>query len=157
MWILILSFSRSAVAAERAGTFEREKQNIQQLSEYIYGDELEQKLMPVFLLGNVHRPGIYHVPQNTSLTTLLSIAGGTGDNSAMDDITIKNERAGKIDKVDFHDLLASSGKSPILKGEDTVFIPTEKPAVSNNTMLTITVVATLLTAALTGILIKKEL
>lgn len=157
VWVLLLAFCRESAAADKAGTFDREKQNLQQLSEYIYGDELEQRLVPVYLLGSVQRPGIYHVPPNTSLVTLLSIAGGSGENSALSEVTIKNEKAGKVETVNFQDLVSSAGKGPLLKGEDVVFIPTEKPAVSNNTMLTLTVVATLLTATLTGILIKKEL
>lgn len=157
--VLTLAFSLGmpAWAADRNAIFDREKQNANQLSEFIYGDEMEQRLVPVYLLGAVRKPGIYHVPPKTSLVTLLSIAGGTEENSVLDEITIRNEADNRSENVDFGKLISQGGKSPVLSGRDTVFVPTEKPAVSNNTLMTVTVVATLLTAVLTGLLIKREL
>jgi len=159
LFIFPLAFSLGlpAQAADRGTLFEREKQNANQLSEFIYGDEMEQRLVPVFLLGAVRKPGIYHVPPKTSLVTLLSIAGGTEENSLLDEITIRNETENRSETVDFGKLISQGGKSPVLSGRDTIFVPTEKAMISANTWMAVTVVSALLTAVLTGLLIRREL
>lgn len=158
-WILIFSLlGQSATAASPRSLFEREKMNVQQLSEFIYGDEVEQKLMPVYLLGAVQRPGLYHLPVNTDLTTLLSIAGGPNENSEVDDITIRNDSSKRLDKVDFGAITRTrDARAPVLRGSDLVYVPMKEPAVSNNTLLVMTVVGGLLTVVMTGLLIKREL
>ncbi len=147
-----------AAAGPRINLFEREKRNIDSLSEFIYGDEVADKLSPVYLLGSVRKPGLYHVPPKTSLTTLLSIAGGPSEESDIEDITIRNEETQRLDKVDFKRVIADKGmKSPILNPRDVILVGTRTPAFSNNTVLTLSVLGTLATLVLTGIVIKKSL
>lgn len=152
------AFSLQAIAAPRQSIFEREKLNALTLSEYIYGDEMNQKLMPIFLLGAVAKPGIYHVPAKTDLTTLLSIAGGPTEESSIGKIMIKNDETNRKEEVDFESMVASSGqRSPQLQGRDVVYVPVRQPLISGNTLTVITVTATVLATALTFMFLRKEL
>lgn len=158
IFALLVSMAQPAIAAPRQNIFAREKENIQGLSEYIYGDEVEQKLVPVYLLGSVARPGLYHLPLKSDLTTLLAIAGGPTENSNLNSIVIKNEDGNRLEEVDFQRLAYGNGaKSPILGGKDIVFVPTREPLVSSNTLTIVTITATVLATILTGFLVKKEL
>jgi len=143
--------------AATASMFQKERLNTQMLSEFIYGDEVEQRLMPVYLLGEVAKPGLYHVPINTDLTTLLAISGGPSTESELNELVIKNELTKKSEKINFSDLESSAElHAPKLKSNDVVFIPRKPQAISNNTLTIITVVATVLTAALTGVVLSKS-
>lgn len=156
--LCLLAQSTQALAAPRQNIFEREKLNTLYLSEFIYGDEVEQKLMPVFLLGEVAKPGIYHVPVKTDLTTLLSIAGGPTSDSSVNEILIKNQDTNRREEVDFENVIAGQNqRSPVLQVKDVVYVPMKKPLISSNTMTTLSVVATIAAIAITGLYIRREL
>jgi hypothetical protein len=128
-----------------------------QVSEFLYGDAVEQHLMPVYLLGEVAKPGLYHVPVNTDLTTLLALSGGPGTESELDNLQIKNELTKRVETVNFGDIeTRADAASPKLRTNDVVFVPRRSPPISNNTLTLITVVATVLTAALTGVVLSKS-
>jgi hypothetical protein len=156
--VLIFSISTESFAAARFNLFEREKQNINQLSEFIYGDEIQERLAPVYLLGAVRKPGLYHVPPKTSLTTLLAIAGGPTEESNIEDILIRNEESKRLDRVDYKKILADSEqRSPVLAPRDVVLVGAREPTISNNTVVVITVVSAVVGLVFTGLLIKKSL
>lgn len=156
--LLAFSLCSPAIAAPKVNIFEREKQNINSLSEFIYGDEVVDKLSPVYLLGSVRKPGLYHIPPHTSLTTLLTIAGGPTEDSDIEDITIRNEESQRLDKLNFKNIIADKSlKSPSLYPRDVILVGTREPAISNNTVVAITVLSMLAAIVVSGIVIKKSL
>jgi hypothetical protein len=122
-------------------------------SEFISGNYPGAILMPVNLWGSVGKPGIHHIPTHTDLVTLLSLAGGPGNDAQLDNITIKRRTGGeeKILKVDGEDLLSKANvHSPILEANDIIIIPRDKPIVGNNTMVTVTFIGSILALVLTA-------
>jgi hypothetical protein len=117
------------------------------ISEYFYNKTGAEVLRPVKLLGLVNRPGIYHVPENTNLTTLLSIAGGTDHGADLKAITISNPD-GKSLQMDLNEEL-STGKDINLKANDIIYIPEKKftfdPNATNNVVIFSTIISLLLT------------
>ena len=122
-------------------------------SEFISGNYPGAILMPVNLWGAVGKPGIHHIPTHTDLVTLLSLAGGPGNDAQLDNITIKRRSSGeeKILKIDGEDLLTKANvHSPILEANDIIIIPRDKPVVGNNTVVTVTFVGSILALVLTA-------
>ncbi len=122
-------------------------------SEFVSGNYPGAILMPVNLWGSVGKPGIHHIPTHTDLVTLLSLAGGPGNDAQLDNITIKRRAGGeeKIFKVDGDDLLTKANvHSPILEANDIIIIPRDKPMVGTNTMVTVTFIGSVLALVLTA-------
>lgn len=128
-------------------------------SEFISGNYPGAVLMPINLWGSVAKPGIHHVPTQTDLVTLLSLAGGPGPDAELGRITIKR-RAGAgetVIRVDAEDILTEPGrKSPVLEPNDIIIIPREKPTVSPNTMTTISFIGGVLGIILAGFALSRQ-
>jgi hypothetical protein len=129
-------------------------------AEYVSGNYPGAILMPVNLWGAVGKPGIHHVPTQTDLVTLLSLAGGPGADAEIDHITIKRRFSGEeqVIRVDADDILNKPGvRSPVLEANDIIIVPREKPPISNTTLTTVTFAATVLSAILAGVAISIQL
>lgn len=117
------------------------------LSIYYFNKTGAEVLRQVKLLGNVNRPGIYHVPENTDLTTLLAIAGGTSNSADTQNVLISNP-TGVNTTLNLREQLAS-GKDINLKANDIIFVPEKKftfdPNSTNNVMVITTIISLLLT------------
>jgi len=98
-------------------------------SVYQYSGSLtgtEQLKIRTYIWGQVRNPGLYIVPDNTDLLTLMSSAGGPTENAKLSKIsiirsTIEGEEVIRIDLKEY----LETGKSeliPILKPGDTVII-----------------------------------
>jgi len=130
-------------------------------SEFVFRNDPDEALIPVFLLGSVNRPGLYHIPRNTDLVALLTIAGGTSNDARLSDILIKNQsgegmnRQLKID-LDNHFHTSDVQKFP-LTSNDVVLVNSEKPWISNNTLTIVGIATSLATLVLTGLLIHDNL
>ncbi len=88
------------------------------------------KNIPVFVLGDVKRPGAYNVGSFVTITDALLIAGGPSDIGSMRDIQLK--RKGKVlVTFDLYDLLLKGDKSKdlVLQAGDVVFVPVTGPLV----------------------------
>jgi SLBB domain-containing protein len=117
------------------------------ISEYFYNKTGAEVLRSIKLLGLVNRPGIYHVPDNTSLTTLLSIAGGTDHGADLKEITISNPDGTSV-KMDLSQQL-STGKDFNLKPNDIIYIPEKKSTFDRDATNTVVVVSTIVSLLLT--------
>src|SRR5690348_14969630 len=60
------------------------------LSVFYFNKTGAEILRPVKLLGVVARPGIYNLPENTNLSTLLSIAGGIEHGADLKNVSVSN-------------------------------------------------------------------
>ncbi len=88
------------------------------------------KNIPVFILGDVKKPGAYNVGSFATITDGLLIAGGPSDIGSMRNVQLK--RKGKIvTTFDLYDLLLKGDKSKdlVLQAGDVVFVPVTGPLV----------------------------
>lgn len=142
------------------------KYNLNTASEYIFESYPNQELIPIRLLGSVKNPGLYHIPTQMKLTTLLALAGGTSGDADLgkiiignDQQTIKNEQGveSKSLEIDLEETLKKGARSDYtLMANDIVLIQNKSPIVSNDAFRTISVVSVILTSILTAIVIKDR-
>ncbi len=86
----------------------------------------EQLKIRTYIWGQVQKPGLYIVPDNTDLLTLISSAGGPTENAKLSKIRIIRTTTEKeeIIWVDLNKYLETANQNliPILKPGDTVVI-----------------------------------
>ncbi len=116
-------------------TFENMSKNLIKQAEQIIGANIDitmgaLKSIPIFVLGDVRRPGAYTVGSFATITDALLIAGGPSAIGSMRNIQLKRK-----DKIiatfDLYDLLLKGDKSSdvILQAGDVVFVPVAGPVV----------------------------
>lgn len=142
------------------------KYNVNSSSEYIFESYPNQELIPIRLLGSVKNAGLYHIPANMKLTTLLSLAGGTSGDADLGKIIIgndmhkvKNDRGEETRslEIDLEETLKKGAHTDYtLVANDIVLIQNKSPIVSNDAFRTISVVSVILTSILTAIVIKDR-
>lgn len=88
------------------------------------------KSIPIFVLGDVKRPGAYTIGSFATITDALLFAGGPTDIGTMRNIQLK--RKDKLITIfDLYDLLLKGDKSKdrILQAGDIIFVPVSGPIV----------------------------
>jgi len=116
-------------------TFEQMSVNVIQQAEKIVGASVNitmgrLKSIPVFILGDVARPGAYTIGSFSTITDALLIAGGPSAIGSLRGVELK--RKGKIvTTFDLYDLLLRGDKSKdgMLQAGDVVFVPVTGPLV----------------------------
>ena len=88
------------------------------------------KTIPVFVLGDVRRPGSYTVGAFSTITDVLILAGGPSAVGSMRQIQLKRNNK-LLTTFDLYDLLLKGDKSKdtILQAGDIVFVPVSGPLV----------------------------
>ncbi|MBI3542198.1 MAG: SLBB domain-containing protein [Deltaproteobacteria bacterium] len=156
--VLILSMASNLVFASeiRDPLGVHKDQSQTGAAEYVYRNDSEEILVPVFVLGAVQRPGLYHIPVKTDFVTLLALTGGPMPGAQLDEITIKKSYGKEVQVVDLEKLVSTPNlKSPALNNNDVILVKTEKPAVSSNTTLVIGLITSLLTVGVLAITVSK--
>lgn len=153
-------------AATQADTSKTTKYNLSSPSEFVFESYPNQDLIPIRLLGAVKNAGLYHVPANMKLTTLLSLAGGTNNEADLENIVIGNDQQAITApngeqktslNLNLEDVLKNGAKNDYtLASNDIVLIKNKSPLVSNDSFRIISIISVLLTAALTAVLIKDK-
>jgi len=116
-------------------TFEDMSKHLIKQAEQIVGANIDitmgaLKSIPIFVLGDVKRPGAYTIGSFATITDALLIAGGPSEIGSMRNVQLKRK-----DKViatyDLYDLLLKGDKSKdvILQAGDVVFVPVAGPVV----------------------------
>lgn len=88
--------------------------------EFYVGKGFGKPLMTVNLVSGVTKPGVYHIPVDTSLPELLAYSGGARSNAELDDVSIR--RKDEVLKVDLDRALTSNNQVPNLQDQDVVYI-----------------------------------
>ena len=98
-------------------------------------------------------PGIYHIPKETDLATLISLSGGADNNS---DITkLKYTLPGKKTvELNLYDHIGTNNEIK-LSGGEIIYIPRKEGWVSNETATTVTVLISVLSLVLTGYVVNR--
>jgi NADH:ubiquinone oxidoreductase subunit F (NADH-binding) len=128
------------------------------ITEYVSNNNNGEELIQVRLLGAIQRPGVYHVPVNTDLTTVLSYAGGTTPDATLDNIMVSRQKTKS--SVEFN--LETTIKHPsennsFLQANDIVFVKRREPWVSQNAVTVLTVISTVFGIALASVIISQQL
>ena len=152
-----------AATAENAKT---SKYNLSSPSEFVFESYPNQELIPIRLLGAVKNAGLYHVPVNMKLTTLLSLAGGTNNEADLENIVIGNDQQNVVSptgeskaslNLNLEEVLKSGAKNDYtLASNDIVLIKNKSPLISNDSFRIISIVSVLLTTLLTAVIIKDK-
>ncbi|MFH0777005.1 MAG: SLBB domain-containing protein [Candidatus Eisenbacteria bacterium] len=84
--------------------------------------------MKVHIWGEVQKPGLYEVKDNTDLIELISNSGGPTEYADLRAVSLSriNHVGREIEKVNVMHILKSNGSgdlAPILKPGDTVLVP----------------------------------
>lgn len=140
--------------SSKNGTFTRADEYFSE----IYQGEI---LIPINLLGSVGKPGVYHIPKQTDLVRLLSLAGGTRADANLEDISIKrrNGETEKLINVNLRQLVSEKGTGkPInLEANDIVLVAPQEPSVSQNTLTVVSLVASLMGLVVSSLVIANQL
>lgn len=116
-----------------------------------YGD---QELISINVLGGVRRPGVYNVPKDTKLTSLLSLAGGLNENARFDRILISGS---KQNRVDLEDVIENPEKLDlVLKDQQLVFVEQKRPFISPDVLSTLSAVSIFLSIVVSGLVISQQ-
>lgn len=160
--LLILSqLSGEAAWAYDLGNGAEKVQGPNLTSEYIYRKDSDEALIPIYLLGAVARPGLYHIPSNMDVVALLTLAGGTLPDARVDEITIKGQGASQPHRPIQFDLKAAvqdaDAKRVGLTSNDIVYVTPAKPPVSGAILTSVGIVAGILGIVASGILIHQNI
>jgi hypothetical protein len=162
LMLLISFYSGRVVAVSHSLTAD-----ISKTSKYTRADEYYSEvyqgeiLVPINLLGAVGRPGVYHIPKQTDIVRLLSLAGGTRADANLEDVTIKR-RSGETERtinINLKQLVEERASSkPInLEANDIVLVTPHQPLISSNTLQTVGFISSLLGLVVSSIVIVNQL
>ncbi len=159
MIFLAMNFATVPVFARQTDRMKRPFTNEEvdvRLSEFFYRKSYGKVLVPVKLMGDVEKPGLYHVPHATDLATLLSISGGPSRTAEADSILVSRAGGRSSEEVDIEDLVKGEQKIRLTGGE-TIWVPPREGLVDGTTYTTIAAVAGVLGIVLSGFLIADQL
>lgn len=128
-------------------------------SEYVSGARPGSVLMRVNIWGAVGKPGIHHVPAKTNLINLISYAGGPRKDAILDEVLIKRDtgKSRKRIKIDIEELIKGSGTANVLlEPNDIIVVPVEEPLVSQDTVVVLSVISTLVSIIATGVILDNQ-
>ncbi len=127
-------------------------------SEFVFQTYKNQELISLRLLGAVNRAGLYHVPKDIRLVTLLSLAGGTTKDAEVEEIVIGNESKKTVTEINLYEAINKQvDKEYEFSSNDTIFVKHKRPFISNDSWKIISVISVLLTTALTAIAINDKI
>ncbi|MFT6070041.1 MAG: hypothetical protein ACJAT2_003305 [Bacteriovoracaceae bacterium] len=163
------------VLSNQALAFELSDRSAQSLklarpSEFLFQNFKNQELISIRLLGAVNKPGLYHVPKNVNLVTLLTLAGGPTKDADIEKIKIGNDSrsyTGKKSVATFkqksltlnlnHAISAGSDPKYNLDPNDIVLVNQKKAWISSDTFRLVSILSVVLSGVLTAIVIDDRL
>ncbi|MCO5143022.1 MAG: SLBB domain-containing protein [Oligoflexia bacterium] len=113
-------------------------------SEYVLRRFSGEKLMPIRIIGGVQKPGVYYLPQGTDLLTAISLSGGLSDTADPDEVVWNQISSKQVHQLEIADLMKDPMKNnPALGANDLLMIKEKQPVISNNTLLLITAISSI--------------
>ena len=86
--VMLLSIINTYSFAAQNDLVKNSKYNINSASEYVFESYPNQDLIPIRLIGAIKNAGLYHIPANMKLITLLALAGGTSNDADLKKISL---------------------------------------------------------------------
>lgn len=91
--------------------------------EFVHGQGYGKILIRVLMFGSVPQQGVHYVPEGTDLLFSILYAGGYGDNSKLNGITIRRRGKKELIEVDLQDAMEDGESIPKLQDGDVVNVP----------------------------------
>lgn len=114
-----------------------------------------EKLIPVRILGGVNRPGIYYLPEGTDLLTAISLSAGLSSEADLHRVHhAQGNKTGSTTRT-LHEMFEDPKLNPKLTANDLLYVEEQQPALSNNTMLLLTALSSIVGITLGAIAISK--
>ncbi len=163
IFALLLVFTmRTAFCADLSNPLGIGRDLLGNPTEYVYRHDPEDILMPIYVWGAVLKPGIYQVPLNTDLVTLLSLAGGPSTDADLNAVTIKHRQTTRSPASTYNLNLYSlvnnnSVPVPMMLNSDIVVVKKKENWISTDTLSVVTIVTAVVSIAVMGIVIKQSL
>jgi hypothetical protein len=154
LYCLVVNQSMAAISEVTRNT----KYNVNSASEYIFEAYPNQELIPIRLLGAIKNAGLYHIPANMKLITLLSLAGGTTNEANLENILVGNDQLNsKSRSINLEDTLKNGATTDYtLISNDIILVQNKTPLISNDSFRVITVMSLVLTSILTLVVIRDR-
>jgi len=111
-------------------------------TEYVMRQYPGEKLMAIRILAGVRLPGIYYVPEGTDLLTAVAISGGLLATADATKVRWNHWATQEHQILNLEDTVAEpKSRNPALGANDVVMIDEVKPWISNNTVLLVSIIA----------------
>ncbi len=124
--------------------------------EFVHGQGYNKILMRILIFGSVPVQGIHYVPDGTDLVFGLVYAGGYGEFTSLDSITIRRRGVPDLFEIDLENLLEEGKPIPKLVDGDVINVPFNWRR-DMNTVLNITSFVTAITSfALAMVALTKK-
>ena len=91
--------------------------------EYFHGKSYGKILIRVLMFGSVPKQGVHYVPEGTDLLFAILYAGGYGESSKLNGITIRRKNVSSVIRVNLEDLVDDGKPIPKLLDGDAVTVP----------------------------------
>jgi len=91
--------------------------------EFVHGQGYGKILIRVLMFGAIPQQGVHYVPEGTDLLFSILYAGGYGDNSKLNGISIRRRGQQELIDVDRQDLMKDGGRIPKLQDGYIVYVP----------------------------------
>jgi hypothetical protein len=116
-------------------------------------------MMKVNIMGSVNKPGVYNVPVNSELSSVLTFAGGPSIDANIEEVMIRSKHGEKtkIKRVDLVKFFKDSSENPyILKPNDYVYLQPREKLISNDVLQTTILVSTILSIVVAMVIIENR-
>lgn len=153
-WVMITS---TVFSQDEVFTMKKTMNNTQ---EYFAGAYPGTVMMKVNLLGGVNKPGVYNVPVNSELTSVLTYAGGPSKEAEVGEVFIRSKKGSdyEVKKVNLENFFKDSNEKPFrLKPDDYVYVKQGEELINNNVYRASMVISAIVGVVLTGLLIDRTL
>jgi hypothetical protein len=91
--------------------------------EFVHGQGYGKILVRVLMFGAIPQQGIHYVPEGTDMLFGILYAGGYGDNTKMNNITVRRKGVPELIHVDLESIIEEGAAIPKLKDGDIVNVP----------------------------------
>ncbi len=150
IYMLVLLTAQGAFAQTRSAVSDLSARSI---AEYFYSRTGNEILTPIRILGGVQLPGIYHVPRETELATLIALSGGALNDA---DITKMKytPRGQKTQEINLYDYIGK-GQDIKLSGGEILYVPKKEGWISNEAATTLTILLSVISVGLTAYVVSR--
>ncbi len=147
----------SVKASQEVFSLKKEVPNNTQ--EYYAGAMPGAVMMKVSVLGAIHKPGVYNVPVNSELNSVLSYAGGPTVDAKLDEIMVRSNEGdkSKVNQVDLENFFRDEDTTPFrLRPNDYIYVEQKEKIISSEILQTTTLVSSLLSIVVALIIIDQR-
>lgn len=147
-FILLFAFTSQSMAAPgvrtSAATLGISEATEQGASEFVVRRYPGERLIPVRILGGVTKPGTYYFPEGVDLLSAISLSGGLVENADASSVMWTKFSTQQYQTLDLANAMKKpKDLNPALGANDVLFIDSKTSLISNNTILLLSVISSL--------------